>query len=106
MKNGKVTIATKSFETPVMVEVNCKVELKGDLCIHRPLERDDYGRWIESNRYWNITSPNGFEILRTSKIYTARFKASQLLALNINWTDKDSSNFYEKFKHEIFSIRD
>ena len=106
MKNGKVIIATKSFENPVMVEVNCKVEFKGDLCIHRPLERDDEGGWTEAKAYWNITAPNGFQILRTSKIYTARFKASELLALNINWTDKDSPNFYKKFMPEISSIRD
>jgi hypothetical protein len=105
MKNGKVTIATKSFDNPVMVEVDCKVEFKGDLCIHRPLKQSD-GRWVETNSYWNITAPNGFQILRTSKIYTARFKASELLALNINWTDKDSLNFYEKLKPEIVSIRD
>ena len=104
MKNGKVTIATESFENPVMVEVDCEVEFKGGLCIHRPLKQID-GRWVETKSYWNITDPNGFHILRTSKIYTARFKASQLLALNINWTDKDSPNFYKKLKHEIVSIR-
>ena len=105
MKNGKVTIATKSYENPVMVKVNCKVEFKGDLCIHRPLKRDGEGGWIETKGYWNITAPNGFEVLRTSKIYTARFKSSELLALNINWTDKDSPNFYEKLRPEIVSIR-
>ena len=106
MKNGKVTIATHTHENPVLVDVECKVEVKGNLTIHRPLRKcSDSGKWVETSTAWNITAPNGFEILRCGKIYLARKKAAQLLALNVNWTDEDSSNYCQNFKVEIMEIR-
>ena len=105
MKNGKVTIATHTHENPIMIEVECKVEIKGGLYIHRPLHKCSSGKYVEDECSWNITAPNGFEILRCGKISLARKKAYQLLALNINWSDENSPSYFKNLKDEILKIR-
>ena len=106
MKSGTVRIVTGTHENPIAEDVECKVEAKGNLTIHRPLRKcSESGEYVETENDWNITAPNGFEILRCEKIYLARKKAAQLLALNVNWTDESSPNYCMNLKVEIIEIR-